>query len=146
MAVLYQQTYTGDYNVSATYHIAGEPSNHEYLVVFSGSYIDQNGNPSEIDRRYSITYLGAQIVIPGWPADWYKYLALVITIAIALFIGKFGIEEGIVVMVAVSSVFFAMRWYYDIPGGEALMMTAIGIAWPIAFALVFMKGERTGLM
>jgi hypothetical protein len=130
--------------ISYNYHIASDPTGLDYYIEFEATYTDANGNSATIERSYMVSYHGPLRVIPGWPADWYKYIAWISIIIVGAVVGKFGIEEGAVTIAAMFTVYSCLDWFYEF--GDSYQQTVMAIMWIGAVGLVWLKREREGRM
>jgi hypothetical protein len=142
--LLATETFPSNCSIVYNYHISSDPTGMDYYVEFAATYTDAGGNSATIERSYLVSYHGPLRVIPGWPADWYKYLSWVAIIIVGAVIGKFGIEEGAVTIAAMFTVFCCLDWFYEF--GDSYQQTVMAIMWVGAVGLVWLKREREGRM
>jgi hypothetical protein len=144
MTLLHTETITGDQDISYNYHITGDPTGLDYFVTFTAEYTDSNGNTATVERPYQISYHGPLRVIPGWPLNWYKYLAWGAMLIVGAVIGKFALAEGAVTITVMATMAYCFNWFYEY--GDEYCRTIMAVMWVGSVGLVWLKREREGVI
>jgi YVTN family beta-propeller protein len=131
-------------NGSYVHDIDHDPAGEDYLVIVTGTYTTANGGTSSLYREYTVSFKGPSRFIPGLPSDWYKYLCFMSFIGVGLVVRKPWVEEGLVVLAVMASVFYCIGWMYEY--GDAYCIIAITLLWVIGVGSVSLKREREGRM
>jgi hypothetical protein len=131
-------------NGSYVHDIDHDPAGEDYLVIVTGTYTTANGGTSTLYREYTVSFKGPSRFIPGMPSDWYKYMCFMAFIGVGLVVRKPWVEEGLVVLAVMASVFYCIGWMYEY--GDAYCILAITLLWVIGVGSVSLKREREGRM